>query len=58
MAKTKKNIHTTHSQCVNAGQCEESSVTKGDCTKNLNIPEEGPIRPKHVVGKHIVYSYH
>jgi hypothetical protein len=31
------------------GQC--SHIGSGDCTEDLNIPEDGPIRPKHVVGK-------
>jgi hypothetical protein len=38
--------HSTHSQCVNTGQCGESSETK-----EIYISEDGPIRPKHVVGK-------
>jgi hypothetical protein len=40
-----------HSQCVITGQWGESSKNKGDCTEDLNISEDGLIRPKHVVGK-------
>jgi hypothetical protein len=34
---------------VNTGQCGESSETKVNV--HLTIPEDDPIRPKHVVGK-------
>jgi hypothetical protein len=43
--------HTTHYPCVNTGQLGESSETKVSVQKNINIPEDGSIRPKHVVGK-------
>jgi hypothetical protein len=37
-----KTIHTTHSQCVNTGQCGESS-------RKINVPEDGHIRPKDLI---------
>jgi hypothetical protein len=40
----KKTIHTTHLQWE--GRVAERET--GDC-KTPNVPEDGPIRPKHVV---------
>jgi hypothetical protein len=55
--KGQKKIHTMH--CVNAGQCGESTKKqKNDCI-NPNISEDGPIMPKHVIGKkRVVLLYH
>jgi hypothetical protein len=42
-----------HSQCVNSGQCGENNRKRR--LENPNVPEDGPIRSKHVVKGNVWY---